>query len=554
MKIGRNDPCPCGSGKKFKKCHDNIRSELPYLIHQDRNEKHIKEEGTRLLELQRGKEIQRQAQQGLGRPIISTEHRGYRFVAVGNKIHYGNWKTFPDFLGHYMSGTLSADWGNAELRKPLEERHPVLIWYHHLCELQRKHIIIPGQVSSGPMNGAASAYYRLAYNLYLIAHNGADIQTTLLSRLRNRDQFSGAFFETQVAAWLIKAGFELEFENESDGSTSHCEFTATHPPLNTKFSVEAKSRQPGKDNQGPKRLNVGRQLRLALEKNATHTRLVFLDLNQPIMSEEQARRIGDRAEYLLKKCEVIKIKNQPAPPAYICVTNISDHYFLENLQANVFASFYGYKIPDFQGIFRNRSLRDSVRARERHPGIIALMRSMEKHAHIPQTFDGELPSSAFSVGEVPRMFIGQTYMIPGPDGIEVPAQLTTATVSISKREMILAFHDSRTDRAWISKAPMSQAELDDYSISPDTFFGIHSQQGKNAGTPLDLFDFLHRSYMNTPKERLLELMANAPDIAELKSYTQAELSEIFCERSVYSIMAAQEKVRAPKEATDGTSS
>jgi uncharacterized protein YecA (UPF0149 family) len=23
-KIGRNEPCPCGSGKKFKKCHLNI--------------------------------------------------------------------------------------------------------------------------------------------------------------------------------------------------------------------------------------------------------------------------------------------------------------------------------------------------------------------------------------------------------------------------------------------------------------------------------------------------------------------------------------------------
>ncbi|MCX6706391.1 MAG: SEC-C metal-binding domain-containing protein [Candidatus Woesebacteria bacterium] len=22
-KIGRNDPCPCGSGKKYKKCHMN---------------------------------------------------------------------------------------------------------------------------------------------------------------------------------------------------------------------------------------------------------------------------------------------------------------------------------------------------------------------------------------------------------------------------------------------------------------------------------------------------------------------------------------------------
>jgi len=21
VKLGRNDPCPCGSGKKFKKCH-----------------------------------------------------------------------------------------------------------------------------------------------------------------------------------------------------------------------------------------------------------------------------------------------------------------------------------------------------------------------------------------------------------------------------------------------------------------------------------------------------------------------------------------------------
>jgi uncharacterized protein len=24
---GRNDPCPCGSGKKFKRCHGEARSE-----------------------------------------------------------------------------------------------------------------------------------------------------------------------------------------------------------------------------------------------------------------------------------------------------------------------------------------------------------------------------------------------------------------------------------------------------------------------------------------------------------------------------------------------
>jgi preprotein translocase subunit SecA len=24
MKVGRNDPCPCGSGKKFKQCHGKL--------------------------------------------------------------------------------------------------------------------------------------------------------------------------------------------------------------------------------------------------------------------------------------------------------------------------------------------------------------------------------------------------------------------------------------------------------------------------------------------------------------------------------------------------
>src|SRR5574341_1939382 len=147
------------------------------------------------------------------------------------------------------------------------------------------------------MTGAASAYYRLAYNLSLIAHNGADIQTRLLVRLRSAEHFPGAFFETQVAAWLIRAGFELEFENESDRSTSHCEFTATYPSSKGMFSVEAKSRYPGEDNKNPRRLNVGRQLRLALEKKANHQRLVFLDLNHPVTSDQQPERKLDRPEH-----------------------------------------------------------------------------------------------------------------------------------------------------------------------------------------------------------------------------------------------------------------
>ncbi|PIE19160.1 MAG: preprotein translocase subunit SecA [Proteobacteria bacterium] len=32
QKVGRNDPCPCGSGKKFKKCHDGRLEELAALV------------------------------------------------------------------------------------------------------------------------------------------------------------------------------------------------------------------------------------------------------------------------------------------------------------------------------------------------------------------------------------------------------------------------------------------------------------------------------------------------------------------------------------------
>ena len=541
MKIGRNDPCPCGSGRKFKKCHNNYRFELPFLFQQARIEKSIEEEGKRLLEQKQAKEIQRQQQQGLGRPIISAEFQGYRFVAVGSKVHYGKWKTFHDFLGDYIKRALGEEWGNTELKKSFAERHPILRWYHNVCTLQREHIIQAGNVFSSPMTGAESAYYRLAYNLYLIAHNGSDIQTRLLARLRNEDNFPGAFFETQVAAWLIKAGFELEFENESDRSSSHCEFTATYPRSNKKFSVEAKSRNPGASNQGPRRFNIGRQLREALEKRADHARLVFLDLNYPISSEKQAERLIKRAEYLLKSAEArLKIANHPAPPAYVCLTNISDHYFPESSLTHMVATFYGFKISNFLGA-AFPSIRAALRAREKHVEIFDLMRSIEKHSHIPSTFDGELPSVAFSDCQLPRIQIGQTYMAPGPDGKEVPARLTTATVDPSSGEMFLGY-----ENGWICRAPMSQAELDDYKKFPDTFFGVHLQQGRKTKTPLELFDFMYESYKNTPKEKLLEWMTNASDFTELNNLTQNELSEIYCERSVYSIVADQQRASALK--------
>ncbi|MGQ0811372.1 MAG: hypothetical protein ACT4OO_09130 [Nitrospiraceae bacterium] len=116
---------------------------------------------------------------------------------------------------------------------------------------------------------------------------------------------------------------------------------------------------------------------------------------------------------------------------------------------------------------------------------------------------------------------------------------TRARWGTHQREMILACHDPRTDKAWICKAPMSQTEYEDYGQFPYTFFGVYLRQDRKAHTPIELFDFMHESYKNTPKEKLLEWMANATAYAELKNLTQRELSEIYCERCVYSTMVNQ---------------
>ena len=530
-KIGRNAPCPCGSGKKFKHCHGGAQHIPANPTATADLSAQIFAEGKRKLEQHKAQERQRQKQQGLGRPIISIEHKGYRFIAAGKYLHYGKWKTFPDFLGVYISSTLGTDWGNSEIAKPLDERHTIMQWYDKICHLQKSHFEGPGQVFRTPLTGAVSAYHRLAYNLYLIAHNGNDIQTILLSRLKDRDNFQGAYYETQVAAWLIKAGFELEFEDEQDVSTTHCEFTATHVETGEKYSVEAKTRQtrPG----GSSRTPVGKQLRKALIKSAAYKRLVFIDLNKALHTQEAAYRAADRAEFILKQSEEsMEINGAPAPPAYVCITNMNDQHALDSSSNATMVSFVGFKLSDFLGKYKTP--REAAHARDRHLPIFKLMKSIEEHNAIPQTFDGGLPSEVFPSDHMPRLKVGEHYLVPSPDGEKVTAELMDAIVQDGKATAVL--RDTKSDRNWIGTFEMSAEELSDYAQHPDTYFGVYKKQSKRAKTIIELYDFFAETYEQTPKEKLIGLMPNYPDLEQLKGLSQKELVEILAERYTYRVL------------------
>jgi hypothetical protein len=335
-----------------------------------------------------------------------VDFNGRRLVAVKNRLlHSNHWLTFQDFLLDYIKVALGSAWRNAEIAKPLEQRHPILVWYHKICEYQRTFVTEPGKVNSAPMTGVAAAYLHLAYDLYALDHN-AELQTRLISRLRNPDQFTGARYEVYVAAMMIRAGFDIEFEDEEDGSTTHCEFTVTYRRTGMLFSVEAKRREGH-------RVRIGRLFNNALSKPANHARIIFIDINtRDDATGNHPPAFLEKALGRIRSFEGQKLNGQPRPPAYVFVTNTPWDLYLDAPAPRCTALAEGFQIPDFKsGVLVD--LRRVIDARETHIEMHELMKSFKDHSDIPTTFDGQIPEYAFGA-DARRILIGERYMVPDP--------------------------------------------------------------------------------------------------------------------------------------------
>jgi len=542
-KIGRNEPCPCGSGKKYKKCHGysvNIQPTINEIKFDD-----VPPEIIKAIEQQKAKEFLRKQQQGLGNPIISVEYQGYRIVAVGNVIHYSkDWKTFHDFLFYYIRKVMDGDWGNEEISKPYEDRHMVLQWYDQLCKYQKDTIKEPGKVSSSPMIGAVEAYLNLAYNLYLLGHNtiknefNTKLQNRLLTRLKNKNDFPGAYYESYVCASLIRAGFEVELEDEKGGGPKHCDFTITCKDSRKKYTVEAKcinregalgARQ--NTTKAELQKSIKNQLYKALKKPSADPRIIFINVNLSSNDKAENLRWINESTQAVTNAEDLTVDGLPTEPAYVIFTNHTHHYHPDATKTSYSVVSAGYKIQDFGYGKEYKRLRDIYFAKQKHIDIHDILKSLESHHNIPSTFDGALPSEAFH-GYTDRIKIGETYLF---DNIG-QAKVTTAIVSKVEKCIVIG-----TNTGHILKHPISDIELEDYERHPDTFFGVIHPQGKNTDEPYDLFEWMLDSYSKTPKERLLEFMNNRKDIEQLKLLTQEELAIIYCEGCVYSILQQRDK-------------
>jgi hypothetical protein len=530
-KTGRNQPCPCGSGKKFKRCCSAIaappqrRPASPEMI--------------RAFERHYAAERIRQQQQGFGRPIIAGRLNDHQIVAVGNTIHWSKTaKTFADFLGEYIKRKLGSEWGNAELAKSLAQRHTLLQWYDAYCHCQMATIPVPGKVSAAEVTGVVACYLGTAYSLYLLDHN-VELQARLVRRLKNPRQFQGAYYELIVANTLIRAGFTLTLEDETDPTTKHCEFAALSR-TGKKYWVEAKMRAVagllGKDHSdgGPDRNPLSQMvqhLNNALRKPAADDRLIFIDLNaNPSIDADGKPSWAQLAFARLEQYEVRELA--AGQSAYVFLTNTPYYRMLDAPMHTALAAF-GLGIPDFNrpGALR---LSEMYRRKQKHIDAHHIAEAFVKYPQLPTTFDGSLPSE--SLDGTPRAMIGETYLfegvknLAGTDG-DLVATVTTAAVMKSEKAVYIGVTD-QAGRSCILTEPMTDQQLADYKAHPEAYFGRLQHVGGKVNSPYDLFEFFMESYKGLARDALLERLVGHPDAAGFAGMSDEELLATYCEGMV----------------------
>jgi len=315
------------------------------------------------------------------RPAVHADYRGYKVVAIGDDVLFSKaWRTFPDFLADYIKRVLDPVWGNAEIAKPFEQRHPIMKLYDGMCRFQQTLQAGPDGLFGFVPNGPTRAYLLLAYDLYTLRHHMA-LHAAVIKRLKQKDQFQGARHELFAAATCVRAGYELEYEDERDPTRRHPELIATHKATGQRIAVEAKSRhrpgvwgRPGSP-QPTEGMRVGIYglLKDALDKPVSYPYVIFIDLNLPpfdgrLLETPWFPEIGNAVADLGNKAGI------QDPFNLVVFSNQPDHHRIDDAPAA------GGQIVSMVG-------RNPRRPASHPEAIVAIHEAADKFGTIPNTFE-----------------------------------------------------------------------------------------------------------------------------------------------------------------------
>ena len=376
-------PCPCGSGRLFRDCHEKVRTTSPNPI---------PEGMTWAVATMMGDMRRREEWKNIHGPMIpsvTTKHPdGDTLVSAGSTIYRMlPGETWYGFIYNLLRSKLGPQWMDDDWLKPEAERSLITQWFGLV---QRNEVDANGQFTrwtKAKDTGSTLALRSLAYDVFCMEQGGGTPED-LLARLRNRDQFEGARYEAWAAATLVRAGWKIEFEDEKDGSTTHCEFTATAPGSGRKFSVECKRRHrptidhPDVYKRGERpKLDVSSLISSALRKKADHARIIFIDMNMPpqagsIITASWINEFKGSKERLEQQL-IYRAAN--APNAILFATNHPYHYVAKTRpDPKTHFITTSFNRPD---LYAGNPLLET-----REPEILGLMTSIGAHFLIPENF------------------------------------------------------------------------------------------------------------------------------------------------------------------------
>ena len=232
---------------------------------------------------------------------------------------------------------------------PFEERHPVMQWMQMTCDDDA------AKQKQDPVDrldrrrGVGMAWFRFAYDLYTIRDN-TKLEAILKKRLMNREKFQAARHELRVAAICIAAGFNIDFEDETDVNTSHPEFIASDRFSSTKIAVEAKSQhrngvlgfKGGKDIVIGSEVGAKNIVLKAYKKEVSLPFYVFVDVNLPPSETEEQFQSWLKEIYNTMITLAHDGYANPCPANTVFFCNDPSHFIIDRpvWTAGVFLDFF----------------------------------------------------------------------------------------------------------------------------------------------------------------------------------------------------------------------
>lgn len=535
-KIGRNQPCPCGSGKKYKKCHGHASETISPAA---------AIAAAARLRAHEASEIIRQRAEGHGRPVISTEFKDYRFVAIGSRMAYGKWRFFTDFLIDFAKDRLGRDWSRS-----LQERkqsHPFLEW----LRLLQAHKTEATLQADGTVFATGAAYalavFRFAYALYLVEHH-SKLPKLLLKRLRNPHTFRPAALETLVVAAFALAGFKIEMGETKRGASPEGEFTAVGES-GTAYSVEAKRKDHWKVGTGDVcaeafkdelRQWIRQKLYAAARKNLPRP-IYWFELSIPDLdNRDKAASVQATVREALRMAErELRIGGEVPGPAYVFVTS---HCYLadDHATGEHCTMLEGFHIP-MHVTGDVVDIEVALVERDRDREMVWLLKCLERVQQVPHHFDGT-PDALIGPNKkpIPRLQVGERTSIGMPDGATFVGLIVDVVSAGDKAHVMLM--DEATGIQRILEVPLSTEEQAAAASLGDAIFGNPNATERIPDEdPLAIYDFFLKTYSSTPRDKLLSFVAEHPQAREFSNLETADLCRRVCREWTKSVVADHQR-------------